>query len=73
MAPETRGVFDGGVAVGGKVLDELFEGEAACLGKTVHAAADLGHDVTVVDERGYRLYSIMMASGMAQTGMRMYS
>ena len=50
VAEEAGSVGGSKVAVGGEVLGEAFVCEDACLRKAVHAFADFGQDVVVVDE-----------------------
>ena len=50
VSKEAGSVGSGDVAVGAEVLGKALIGEDAGLRKAVHAFADFGHDVVVVDE-----------------------
>ena len=50
MMEKARGVASGDVAIIGEMLDELDVGQAASLGKAVHAALDLGEELFVFNE-----------------------
>jgi hypothetical protein len=64
----SRIMAGGNIPVIGKMFDELEVRKSSGLRKAIHAGADLSKELFVFDE-GVKLYSCMISSGMAHSGM----